>query len=624
MNFKQLSLIFLFLFINASAIFVLSADDNMKKKVKLLAQSEGDEYIKQRNEIIANLIKSNKKLPAEIGDDFKEKLIFQIIKYRLKEPEIFKEFYVKRNLTINNKFYGKKKPFTRGGDILNWEIGFFLAKHSHYYKRGKPASPGEAPLECALDAYPYEKTKSSAAIYSVIEHLLKDKMKERERFELLCSLRSHEEFCDKTNLYPNILAYLENELLKENPFLIKRGLLYTILGSNLLKHWGKGNERDRKKYKNQCIHLLKTAFDIAYKKCNLDECLLYFYAYKYNIDEDSNYKDMKKELTILENKKIPEELQKLVVSQGGYYLKLRDSLLEKYNLVDMKPSNYKNPAFHLAVTILKGREKNPKCFDKLALMIEKERDFYSKAFSPKFASDIEEQLRRLGRWPNGNKALTGLDIDKMERKLVREGKSKKEVDEILSQIREKERKKELERRKKEPSCRQAVKIAILEYIWKLSKDTKSYVKKKKNKSLFDAEREGIIMYLDYLAGKTISDMDANGIEERFAEFGGKENVAWIIMEYLYNIRSIDFHNDDARTRYMEKLLTCLRNLNFYGSVSMLEEMRKEYEPDYTLLNDGYDQAELLDKTIKEFKYEKAPQIKWKGLIQKWGKQSDPN
>jgi hypothetical protein len=334
-----------------------------------------------------------------------------------------------------------------------------------------------------------------------------------------------------------------------------------------------------------------------------------------------------------------EKLRSLAVAHGDEYIKQRDNLLREYDLAKINPEEYEHPASKLAATILKQRQLQLPMFDQLHDLSTKWRKECQEGILYRFSSDhIDEILRRHARWPKGQPTYKSTEdiVSEIWEKLTKEGKSEAEIareqEEATLPIQEENQRIYEEARRKELPIRTASKVAVLELIWKLSVDTTSYTLEKRNP--FDAERFGILMFLEYLS-EGIEGIYRKTDEEkaswlkRFDEYGGKNNVAWVMLEYIYNIDNISFidspsswETKDDRTLSLMYLLDGLKNLECYNCVSLLDKLRDEFKGADAGTPGKADHAreiELLEKAIEEFKAQNAPQFEWEGIIRKWPK-----
>lgn len=130
-------------------------------------------------------------------------------------------------------------------------------------------------------------------------------------------------------------------------------------------------------------------------------------------------------------------------------------------------------------------------------------------------------------------------------------------------------------------------VAALEHVWQFANDK---------------ERKIIIKY-----GWRSGDVEFN-----FKKWD-RDLLTVVLLEYLYNS---DKHEE------LRRIIAYLSKLEFYHCTSLLKKLRDEFkEADAGTLGevDNTREIDLLEKTIKEFKAQNAPQFEWDGLIRKWPK-----
>jgi len=309
--------------------------------------------------------------------------------------------------------------------------------------------------------------------------------------------------------------------------------------------------------------------------------------------------------TIVKGDISAEELTALAVSHGNDYISLREEFLKKYDFSKISIENYKHPALHLAITILKSRQNGEEWFDKLEKRTDKWPKYFESSkteYDPRNITDVGWSLFEYCSWPNGKPVCKSTSESLLN--MRKEGKPKQEISKVLNSIIEENERIKTEKENNEYTIRKYAKVAVLEYIWKLSR---SYDNNKVN-----PERIGILEFFNLIGGE---DVREKSLKTYFDEFSGKENVSWVAMDWLYNIDSLELIYFRNPRFYYKMMLGLLEKYECYGCVEYLDKVKEN------LQGKGIDKensiSDLLDKAIEEFKTKTAPEIKWKGLIQCW-------
>ena len=299
--------------------------DGFSLKIERLLLLKGKSYRKERDDILKTL--TIDEINNIKVDSIEKKIMLNILKYRILKPDVFKDL-AKTKEFLWSRIKKKRKSFPKkwGGGTLSYEK---FIKEEYYYLDYRTASflyrtiaevqfmkycnynrteeylkklgtPDEHGIVCesAYSEYPYKEENSRAAIYSVLEDLLKgipdDEYKEQYEFETIMAFGDtfNDDFHDRPERFPLVVEYFKERMLNTKSQLI----CYAILSALFPPY--DDNDKPNPKRMKAYLDFLKKAFDFHLKNKRFKICEVILHKYPKSYRKNNAYKAMRLQFEI--------------------------------------------------------------------------------------------------------------------------------------------------------------------------------------------------------------------------------------------------------------------------------------------------------------------------------------